>query len=255
MRFSLIRCSIDPARLAQSDAGYARAFAGEPFESIVVRDARSLAEGYGRALAQARGRFVIFSHDDAWPVSPHAIDRLAAHLEAVDIVGIAGTDAALSAAWVNAGQPHLHGHVLCPDAGGGVRGLFWGADSPLVRGIKLLDGCFIATRTDVARAIGFDAVRFDGFHVYDSDFCFRAFLSGRALGVAADVTVYHLSGGDFGAEWQRYNERFVEAFGDRLDNVPPARPQKAAAHFASIAEAVSRVDFSLLAAVAARVRR
>jgi len=255
MRFTLVRCSIDPARLAQSDAGYARAFGDEPFESIVVPDARSLAEGYNRALARVRGDLVILSHDDAWPVSPHAIERVAAHLAAIDIVGVAGASAALSSAWLHAGQPHLHGHILNPAEDGSVNAYFWGADAPLVRGIRLLDGCFLAARTDVARAVGFDQVRFDGFHGADSDFCWRAARSGCALGVAADVSVYHLSGGDFGREWARYDRRFVEAHGPDLDRIAPGRQQKAAARFRSIDEAVATIDVAGQLEIARRLRR
>lgn len=253
-RFSLIRCSVEAARLAECDAGYARAFGDEPFDSIVIRDARSLAEGYNRALAQASGRFVILSHDDAWPVSLHAIERLAAHLDTADVVGIAGGSLALSAAWLLAGQPHLHGHVLLPAADGGVQAFIWGADAPLVTGIKLLDGCFIAARREAALAIGFDASRFDGFHCYDADFSYRAHRAGLAVAVAADVSIYHRSGGRFGPAWQHFNERFVAAFGPTLDTVTPGPQRKAVARFASLDEALQHVDVELMRQVARKLR-
>jgi len=254
LRFSLIRCSVDATRLAECDAGYVRAFGNEPFESIVIRDARSLAEGYNRGLARANGRFIIFSHDDAWPVSTAAIDRLAEHLDDVDVVGIAGSDVALSAAWHSAGHPHLHGHVLAPAAEGGVNALIWGAETALVTGIKLLDGCFIAARREAALSIGFDAIRYDGFHCYDADFSYRAYCSGLAVAVAADMSIYHRSGGDFGPTWQRFNERFVAAFGPALDTLSPGPHRKARAHFASIDEALRHVDIAMLRDVARRVR-
>jgi len=74
--------------------------------------ARSLAEGYNRGIARARAANIVFSHDDAFPISAAFADRLAAHLDRVDVVGIAGATAALTGFWGYAGQPHTHGHVV-----------------------------------------------------------------------------------------------------------------------------------------------
>jgi GT2 family glycosyltransferase len=197
---------------------------------------------------------VILSHDDAWPVSPAAIARLASHLAEVDVVGVAGATRAMGSAWLAAGQPDTHGHILGPAPDGGVNGYFWGATADLVRGVKLLDGCFIAARADVARAIGFDETRFDGFHGYDSDFCWRAHAAGYALAVASDVSVYHLSGGDFGPEWQRFDARFVEAHGARLDAGIPGPQRKANARFDSVEQAVGRMALDVHIAIAQRLR-
>ena len=179
-RFSLVVCSVDRARLDECVARYRAAFADEAFDLIVIDDARSLAEGYNRGIARARGANIVFSHDDAFPISSAFADRLAAHLEQVDVVGIAGATAALSGFWGYAGQPHTHGHVVASaPEGSHVDLLVWGAASRRVDGIRLLDGCMIAARRDVAVAIGFDAQRFDGFHLYDADFSLRASAAGR----------------------------------------------------------------------------
>ncbi len=159
-----------------------------------------------------RGANIVFSHDDAFPISGAFADRLAAHLEQVDIVGIAGATAALSGFWGYAGQPHTHGHVVASaPEGSHVDLLVWGAASRRVDGIRLLDGCMIAARRDVAVAIGFDAQRFDGFHLYDADFSLRASTAGRTAAVVSDITVYHRSVGDFDADWHRYHEIFLAA--------------------------------------------
>lgn len=227
-RFSLVVCSVDRARLDECVARYRAAFRDEPFELIVIDDARSLAEGYNRAIARAHGAHIVFSHDDAFPISTVFADRLAAHLEQVDIVGIAGATAALSGFWGYAGQPYTHGHVVAPAPNGPhVNLLVWGAASRRVDGIRLLDGCMIAARRDVAAAIGFDAQRFDGFHLYDADFALRASAAGCAVSVVSDITVFHRSPGDFNAEWHRYNERFLAAHASNLDDVTP-RPRLAA---------------------------
>ena len=195
-----------------------RPLADEPFELIVIDDARSLAEGYNRAIARAHGAHIVFSHDDAFPISTAFADRLAAHLDQVEVVGIAGATAALSGFWGYAGQPYTHGHVVAPaPKGSHVDLLVWGAASRRVDGIRLLDGCMIAARRDVAAAIGFDAQRFDGFHLYDADFSFRASAAGRAVSVVSDITVFHRSPVSFDAEWHRYNERFLDAHAAELD--------------------------------------
>jgi hypothetical protein len=136
-------------------ARYRAAFAGEAFDLVVIDDARSLAEGYNRGIARASGANIVFSHDDAFPISSAFADRLAAYLEQVDIVGIAGATATLSGFWGYAGQPHTHGHVIASaPKGSHVDLLVWGAAGRRVDDIRLLDGCIVAARRDVAVAIG-----------------------------------------------------------------------------------------------------
>ena len=60
----------------------------------------------------------------------------------------------------------------------------------------------IAARRDVAVAVGFDAQRFDGFHLSDADFSLRASSAGYAVSVVSDITVYHCSTGKFDADCQ-----------------------------------------------------
>lgn len=221
-RFSLVICSVDRARLDECIGRYRTAFAEEPFELIVIDDARSLAEGYNRGIARARAANIVFSHDDAFPISAGFADRLAAHLDEVDVVGIAGATAALSGFWGYAGQPHTHGHVVAPAPNGShVDVLIWGAAGRRVDRIRLLDGCMIAARRGVATALGFDAVRFDGFHLYDADFSFRASAAGHAVAVVSDITVFHRSPGSFSDEWHRYNEKFLAEHASKLDAVAP----------------------------------
>ena len=243
-RFALVVCSVDRARLDECAERYRTAFAGEPFELIVIDDARSLAEGYNRGLARARAANVVFSHDDAFPISAGFADRMAAHLASVDVVGIAGATAALSGFWGYAGQPHTHGHVVAPSPKGPphVDLLVWGVAKRRVDGIRLLDGCMIAARREVAEAIGFDAERFDGFHLYDADFSLRASATGRGVSVVADVTVFHRSPGAFDSDWHRYNERFLAAHAAKLDEFPPQPRLAAREPFPDIAAAARAVS-------------
>jgi hypothetical protein len=254
-RFSLVVCSVDRARLDECMLRYRAAFAGEPFELIVIDDAKSLAEGYNRGIARAHGANIVFSHDDAFPISGAFADRLAAHLDSVDVVGIAGATAALSGFWGYAGQPHTHGHVVTPAPDGShVDLLVWGAASRRVDGIKLLDGCMIAARRHVAAAVGFDAERFDGFHLYDADFSLRAGAAGYAVSVVSDLTIYHGSTGDFDADWHRYHEIFVAAHAARLDRVAPKPRRVARVPFADIAAAAKEIDERRVVELTLRLR-
>ena len=254
-RFSLVVCSIDRARRDECVARYRAAFAGEAFDLIVIDDAKSLAEAYNRAIARARGANIVFSHDDAFPISSAFADRLTAHLDEVDVVGIAGATAALSGFWGYAGQPHTHGHVVAaaPD-GTHVDLLVWGAAGRRVDGIRLLDGCMIAARRDVAAALGFDAHRFDGFHLYDADFSLRASVAGYAVSVVADITIYHRSTGDFDANWHRYHQIFLAAHAARLDRVAPQPRRVARIPFSDIAAAAKEIDEQRIAELTPRLR-
>lgn len=254
-RFSLVVCSIDRPRLDECVARYRVAFADEAFDLIVIDDAKSLAEGYNRGIARARGANIVFTHDDAFPISDAFADRLAAHLEQVDVVGIAGATAALSGFWGYAGQPHTHGHVVAAaPRGSHVDLLVWGAAGRRVDGIRLLDGCMIAARRDVAVAIGFDAQCFDGFHLYDADFSLRASTAGRTVAVVSDITVYHRSTGDFDANWHRYHEIFLAAHAARLDRIAPQPRRVARIPFADIATAAKEIDEQRIADLTPRLR-
>ena len=65
----------------------------------------------------------------------------------------------------------------------------------------------------------FDAATFDGFHFYDLDFTHRAWRLGLRLAVSTELDVFHASAGDFGAEWNRYAQRFRAKF-PGLDSPP-----------------------------------
>jgi len=51
---SVVCCSIDPVRAAAIERHYERLLGDEPYEIVAVRDARSLAEGDGRAPPHRR---------------------------------------------------------------------------------------------------------------------------------------------------------------------------------------------------------
>jgi hypothetical protein len=66
---SVLICSINAAKYARVTASYERLLASYPHEIIGIHDARSLAEGYNRAVQASRGEWLLFSHDDVEIVS------------------------------------------------------------------------------------------------------------------------------------------------------------------------------------------
>jgi hypothetical protein len=218
---SIIMCSVDENKFVRAAGSYRTRFAGFAHEIIAIRDAKSLCEGYNRGAAQARGDILVFSHDDIELVAPDFADRLVGHLEHWDGVGVAGTSRLVSANWAHAGQPYVHGHVLHqPPGEQGFILLAAGCNAPVMQSIEALDGVFIAVRRAVWEAMRFDEQNFDGFHLYDIDFSYRAARAGYRLAVPLDLSIIHQSTGSYRQEWYRYARRFEAKFAGLLAPQP-----------------------------------
>ena len=189
------------------------------FEIIGIHDAESLAEGYNRGILKARGEILILSHDDILICDPNFTEKIIERLKTFDLLGFAGTSKLVTATWFGAGQPHLHGAVCHAEPKSRTLSLsIWGASQwPIVDGIKAVDGLCMITKNKVAAAIGFDALTFDGFHLYDIDFSFSCHLAGYKLGVCCDIPIIHESSGHFDHVHQKFALRFLEKHHDKLD--------------------------------------
>jgi hypothetical protein len=220
---SVLVCSIDPVRFRNVSANYRARFEGYELDIVGVHDARSLSEGYNRAAAQSRGDILVFSHDDVELVNSDFAPRLVAHLESFDGVGVAGGSRVTGPTWGHAGVRAVHGHILhrTPVGKGGVLLMVAGFQMPVCAGIVLLDGAFIAVRRHVWEATRFDSDHYDGFHLYDLDFAWRATGAGARFAVPADLLLFHASQGRYDEAWRRYARRFIEAAG--LDPLAPPR--------------------------------
>lgn len=223
-KVSVLVCSIDPARFRSVSASYRARFEGFALEIVGVHDARSLAEGYNRAATRANGDIFIFSHDDIELMSTDFAPRLVAHLERYDGVGVAGASQVAGPRWGDAGKRAVHGHILhaLPPGRNGALLMASGFQHAVCANIRVLDGVFIAVRRHVWETTRFDADRYDGFHLYDLDFTWRASAAGARLAVPTDILLFHASQGSYTDAWRRYARRFVEAAG--LDPLAPPRP-------------------------------
>jgi hypothetical protein len=221
--FSVITCSIDAHRSAAVKAMYEKAFQNLPWEFIQIGDARSMAEGYTRGLAQSRGDMLIFSHDDIEIFSPQFPQRLQHHLETYDIIGVAGTSRLIGPYWGSVGSPYCFGQICHPQTTGEIAVTIVGAPAPIIPDIQALDGLFIAARRSVFPKVSFDAATFDGFHLYDVDFSFAAYRSGLKLAVANDICVLHASLGKYDEAWDRYAAKFQQKW---QKDLPSARARQ-----------------------------
>ncbi|MDP9173691.1 MAG: glycosyltransferase family protein [Planctomycetota bacterium] len=213
---SILICSINPARFDAVRKMYAAALGNEPFELIGIHDAKSLAEGYMRALQVARGEIIIFSHDDIEILNDQFPQRIFSHLSGCDMFGVAGTDLLVGPNWMSAGPPHLLGQVAHTQPDGSLVASLFSAPRPLVLNVQALDGLFIAAKRAVVNHVSFDPVTFDGFHLYDLDFSYSAFRSGIKLGIAMDINILHASVGNYNQVWAVYAERFLRKWAGKL---------------------------------------
>ncbi len=210
---SVVICSIDPARFAAAAATYRAALAGCDLDIVGIHDARSLAEGYNRGFARARGAVVIFSHDDVDILGAGLGARVDAALRSADVIGIAGTSRLSGPAYAWSGDASVLGWVIQrPDPRGPHEALVFDLQGGTAMPAMALDGVFLCARREVIERVGFDAATFDGFHLYDIDFTYRAFRAGYRVAVSHDIALVHHSGGNFDAAWQIYAERFSARF-------------------------------------------
>jgi len=216
-RISVIICSITPAKFERVSANYHRLLADTPHEIIGIHDARSMCEGYKRGLAKARGELLLFCHDDIAILAPDFADRLRNRLIDHELLGAVGSTRLSGADWIYSRWPHMHGQVgmpANPESHSGTIVTAFHMRGPLTANAQVMDGLFLACTRELAERINFDADTFDGWHLYDFDFSYRAWRAGRRTAICHDFLVVHASSGGFGTNWQRYAERFIKKHPD-----------------------------------------
>lgn len=238
LAFTVVVCTIDPAKLARAQAAVRASDAAEP-QWIVMRDARSLAEAYNRALAEATGDAIVFMHDDVEVLSPGIFGALSRSLASTDIVGVAGTTrlAGPTIGW--AGQEATAGalaHGSSATNAWDYSVLNW--TDGVTAGMQALDGCFLAMRAECARRLRFDDATFDAFHFYDLDFCLRASRAGLRVAIAAEIVLAHASRGSVGEAWEAQAARFLAKFPE-LAGQPPRQSHFYAVRFADAGRVIA----------------
>ena len=131
-RVSIVVCSIDAKKFQQVSDNYLRLYAGQPIEIIGIHDARSLAEGYNRGIAQAKGETLILSHDDIEILTLDFAARVEQHLNNFALIGIAGTTRLTEGRWAAAGDPYVYSLISSPLPDGSGFGTMLLGGGPLV---------------------------------------------------------------------------------------------------------------------------
>ena len=210
---SVIIVSRDDKRYAAVDAQFGATFARWPHERIRIADATSMYDGYARGYAQAHGELVVFSHDDIRFAVPDFAARLAETMADADFAGVAGTTRVSGPALLWAGHPHLHGSVTHKaPADTSYELALTSMRGPKIEQAQGLDGVFIAARREWVERVGFDTGRIPGFHLYDLDFSYRAYLAGARLTIACDLALIHQSRGNFDSGWNAAQAAFAVKF-------------------------------------------
>jgi GT2 family glycosyltransferase len=171
---------------------------------VFVRNERGLPAVYNEAISEAAHdpAVLVFVHDDVYLVDFYWIDYLLQALTVFDIVGMAGNRRRVP------GQPSwyfLNERFECdrPENLSGVVGHGRGFPPEVIsrygpsrQQVKLLDGLFLAARSDIllSKGLRFDE-RFD-FHFYDMDFCRQAEVLNLKMGTWS-ISLIHTSGGAF----------------------------------------------------------
>jgi GT2 family glycosyltransferase len=221
---SVITCSITPARLADLRAQLAQQLAAIPHEIIAITDAAGLCEGYNRGLDQSSGDAVVFCHDDIRFLAPDFFHRLLRHLERFDAVGVAGTTRLMGPTWGVARYDHIFGQIAHPNpdnpASAEMEIALYNAPARVIPNIQALDGVLLAFRRPCIAAIRWDAATFPGFHLYDLDTTYRAFLAGYKLAVGCDLPLLHLSRGAYDDRWTHAAKTFSTRY-----HFPPVPPE------------------------------
>jgi hypothetical protein len=221
--FSVVTCSIDPAKFTAVSEMYHRVLAAHPHEIIGIHDAKSLAEGYNRGFAKAAGEIILFSHDDVEFLCSDIGGPISRAMGENDLLGIAGTTRLEHAMWSFAGPPYIYGQVAYANVDGSFSIEIFSTPTRVVRGIQAMDGAFIVAHRRVMNLVKFDAERFTAFHLYDTDFTYSAHLAGLRLAVACDLPMIHLSRGKMDETWRREAEIFQAKRGWRM---PPFRRRR-----------------------------
>jgi GT2 family glycosyltransferase len=235
---SVIICSVDARKLKTASDSYARLLCSHPHEIVHIPDARGLCEGYNRGLARSRGELVIFSHDDVEFRAPDFGTRLLGHMEHCDVAGVAGTDKLCGGDWSVGGPPHVYGQVIHSGTDPGYfRVLVYSAPTRRVDKMQALDGIFLCCGRDIAARIGFDEETFTGYHMYDVDFTYRAYLAGGRLSVCCDLDPVHAAVSSYDQSWAAEERKFRQKHGQTLAPVPMRWQQLAFVVAPTIAEA------------------
>lgn len=211
---SVVTCSVHDGKFNELKQNLAHIF-GDNLEIIRINDAKSMAEGYNRGARLANGDILIFCHDDIEILNKGVPEIINSDLENFDIVGAAGTSRLVEGRWHTSGEEYVHGQVAhsCSTSVSEYQICVYGkrSNTHIAKNIQALDGLFIVVRKSVLDSVCFDET-FDGFHLYDLDFTFAAYLMGFRIAVDYRIQLLHHSSGRYDQAWKTNFDAFNEKY-------------------------------------------
>jgi GT2 family glycosyltransferase len=189
--------------------------AGTGNEYLVIdgsKGALRFAAAYNWAASQAKGDILVFLADDVYFMDMNWGVRLSAKFAAdpsLGVVGVAGTQYLFAdkCSWTAAGRPFIKGRIVYHLQNGDFFAAVFSQEKGDFEAVAL-DGCFLAVRAELCRAVRFDEAAFGGTHFWDLDFCLRARVFGRVI-VSSEVTVKKMSQPVYDSAWQEAGAVFL----------------------------------------------
>lgn len=194
-----------------------------PFIEIDLYDSNKvgLPTIYNRSIDNSINNpaILVFAHDDIHLTDFFWVDQLLNALNQFDIVGIAGNKRRVP------NQPSwaLIDNNLTWDKPENLSGIIGHGTGfpptnlsvygPTCQEVKLLDGVFLACRSELLQT---NSLKFDetfDFHFYDLDFCRQADKAGLRMGTWC-ISIVHESGGQASPQWNAAKEIYFEKWGD-----------------------------------------
>ena len=212
--------------------GYSTRFSNQKFKNYLLESCglknvqviekvnnglKSLTQVYNEILDESVNDIVIFCHDDIYFEKNYWGKRVTEHFEkqpSYGILGVAGTSYyPKSGQWWEI-QGEMIGQVYHQH-----QGKKWLSEYNKPFGSRILDsvivdGVFFAVNKKTIKKRFNESV--EGFHFYDTTFCFENFLEGVKVGVISNIPLTHLSIGMVNEKWEKNRIEFSKKFEDNL---------------------------------------
>jgi glycosyltransferase involved in cell wall biosynthesis len=181
---------------------------------------KSLTKVYNEILEESLNDIVILCHDDILFEKKYWAKRIVEHFEKKDdygILGVAGTRYyPKSGMWWEISSEMI-GQVYHQHEGKKWLSAYNEPFGNKIIDSVIVDGLFIALHKNRIQKTFDESV--DGFHFYDTTFCFQNFLSGVRVGIISNVPITHLSIGMTNQKWEDNRKVFSEKFSSDLPKI------------------------------------